>query len=136
MLLFVCEDLLDEISGGGIMSDSGGFRGCVELRASMALQRHVVVENLAHGYTDGGHLDRECGCAAEIDESIKKRADGYRLIGGPYSHRIGETLQAPCLDQSDMSLMLGPGSPGRTEQPVQDREYRVVSDTYVADTSS
>src|ERR1700681_2088707 len=109
MLLFVCEDLLDEISGGGIMSDSGDFRGCVELRASMALQPHVVVENLAHGYTDGGRLDRECGCAVEIDESIKKRADCYRLIGGVYTHRIGETVQALCLDQSDMSLMLGAG---------------------------
>src|SRR2546430_2204630 len=86
--------------------------------------------DLAHGCTDGGHLDRECGCAVEIDEPIKKRADRYRLIGGPYSHRIGETLQAPCLDQSDMSLMLGAGSPGRTEQPVQDRKYRVVSDTH------
>ena len=95
----------------------------------MALEPHVVVEDLADGYTDGGRFDCECGCAVEINEPIKKRADRYRLIGGPYSHRIGETLQAPCLDQSDMRLMLGAGSPDRTEQPVQDRDYRVVGDT-------
>src|ERR1700736_703382 len=130
MLLFVCKDLLDEIAGGGIVCGSGGLGGCVELRASVALQRHVVVEDLAHGNCDGGHPDRECGCAAEIDQPIKKRADRYRLIGGPYSHGIGETLQAPCLDESNMSLMLSAGSPGGTEQPAQDRESRVVSATH------
>ena len=129
MLLFVCQDLLDEIAGGGIVSGSGGLGGCVELRASMPLHGHVVVENFAHGYPDGRRLDRECGCAAEIDESINQCADRYRLIGGSCSHRIGETLQPLCLDQGDMSLMLRAGSPDRTEQLVQNPEYRVVSDT-------
>src|SRR6266849_4943287 len=58
MLLLVCEDLLDKISRGGIMSRCGGLGGCIELRTSMALQSHVVVENLAHGCTDGERLDR------------------------------------------------------------------------------
>src|SRR5258708_39471049 len=129
MLLLICEDLLDDIAGSGIVSGSCGLGRCVELRASMTLQPHVVVEDLAHGYADGGHLDRECGRAVEIDESTKKRADRYRLIGGVYTHRIGETVQALCLDQSDMRLMLGAGSPDPTKQPVQDREYRVVSGT-------
>src|SRR5882762_7577546 len=127
MLLLVCEDLLDKISRGGIMSRRGGLGGCIELRASMALQSQVVVENLAHGCTDGERLDRECGCAAEIDEPIKECADRYRLIGGPHSHCIGEALQAPCLDHCDMSLMLNAASPEATQQPVQDREYWVVS---------
>jgi hypothetical protein len=39
MPLFICENLLDEIAGGGIMSSSGGLGGCVEFRTSMALQR-------------------------------------------------------------------------------------------------
>src|SRR5882724_4489302 len=70
MLLLVCEDLLDEISRGGIMSRCGSLGGRIELRASMALQSHVIVENLAHGCTDGERLDRECRCTAEIDEAI------------------------------------------------------------------
>ena len=53
MLLLVCEDLLDEVSRSGIMSGCGGLGGCIELRASVALQCHVVVENLAHSCTDG-----------------------------------------------------------------------------------
>jgi hypothetical protein len=52
--------------------------------------------------------------AVEIDKPIEKRANRYRLIGGPYSHCIGQTMQAACLDHSDMSLMLGAGSPDRS----------------------
>ena len=78
MLLLVCEDLLDKISCGGIVSGCGGLGGCIELRASMALQCHVVDENLAHSCTDGERPDGEWWCAAGIDEPIKERA--YRLM--------------------------------------------------------
>src|SRR5580704_238012 len=102
MLLLVCEDLLDKISRGGIVSRCGGLGGCIELRAGMALQSHVVVENLAHGCTDGERLDRECGCTTKIDKAIKERSDCHRLIGGPCSHCIGEALQTLRLDHGDM----------------------------------
>ncbi len=59
MLLLICEDLLDDIAGSGIVSGSSSLGRCIELRASMALKPHVVVEDLAHGYTNGGRLDRE-----------------------------------------------------------------------------
>jgi hypothetical protein len=127
MLLLIHEDLLDQIAGSGIMSGCGGLGGSIELRPSMALQLHVVAENLAYGCSDGDCLDRECGCAAEIDEPIKEPTDRYGLIRGPYSHRIGEALQAQCLDHCDMGLMLNAGSPEATKQPVQDREYWVIS---------
>jgi hypothetical protein len=114
MLLLVCKDLLDEISRGGIMSRRGGLSSCIELRASVALQRHIVVEDLAYGCTDGECPNRECGCATEINESIKERADRYWFIGDAQSHRIGEALYAPGLEYRNMSLMLHVRSPEAT----------------------
>jgi hypothetical protein len=122
MLLLVGENLLDKTSRGCIMSHRDGLSGSIELRASMALQCHVVIEHLAHRCTDGERSDSECGYTAETDEPIKECADREGLIGGPHSHRIGKALQALSLDYRDVSLMLNAGSPEATQQTVQDRE--------------
>jgi len=91
----------------------------------MTLQSHVDVENLAHGNTNGRRLDAKCGRAIKIDKPIEKRADRYGFIGDSLLHQVGETVQSPGPDQRDIGLVLDVGAPGRTEQLVEDLEYRV-----------
>src|SRR5258706_6568211 len=124
MLLLVRENLLDEIAAGGIVSGRRCLRCRIEHGTRMALQRHVVVEHLADRGTNGWRLDSERRCAVEIGEAIQKSTNRNRLIRGPRSHLAGKTLETPCLDESDMGLMLRVGAPRCAKQAIQDRKHR------------
>src|SRR5258708_7338987 len=130
MLLLVCENLLDEIAAGGIVSGRRCLRCRVEHGARMALQRHVVVEDLADCGANGWRPDRERGCAVEIAEAIQKSMNRDRLIRSPRSHLAGKTFETPCFDESDMGLMLRVTAARRAEQVIQDRKHRVGSLAY------
>src|SRR5882672_4284725 len=125
MLLLVCENLLDEIAAGGIVSGRRCLRRRVEQGTRMALQRHVVVEYLADRGANGWRLDSERGCAVEIGEAIQKSIDRKRLIRSPHSHLAGKTFETPCFDESDMGLMLRVSAPRCAQQSIQDRKHRV-----------
>src|SRR5258705_4646881 len=76
---------------------------------------------------NGWRSDSERRCAVEIAEAIQKSMNRDRLIRSPRSHLAGKTFETPCLDESDMGLMLRVSAPRCAEQAIQDRNHRVGS---------